>query len=151
MSNEKDTMNNETETIIKPVVVEMPDKPYVLRSLQAQDLFLLTRVVGSMDIKKLANVFNEKVDISAIASDETTNEDAVRELGYGTLIEIVGIVIDELPNCQEPLFKFLAAISNLTEEQVKTLPLADFIDMVTDVVKLKEFRDFFTRAARLMQ
>lgn len=140
-------MANENQNI-ETVVTE---KPYKLRGLQAKDLFLLTRVISALGIKKLADVFNAKVDVSAITSDDVSNEDAVRELGYGTIIEIVGIVLDNLPNCQDDLFKFLAAISNLNEKQVATLPLGDFVDMVTDVVQMQEFRDFFTQAAKFLR
>lgn len=132
-------------------VIEINAKPYQLRSLQAKDLFLLTRVISAIGIKQLAEVFNSKVDITAVASDEMSSEDAVREVGYGTIIEIVGIVIDNLPNCQNDLFKFLAAISDLTEKKVAELPLGDFVNMVTDVVQMKEFRDFFTQAAKFLQ
>ena len=132
-------------------VIEIRAKPYKLRALQAKDLFLLTRVISAIGIKQLASVFNSKVDITAVAADGVSNEDVVREVGYGTIIEIVGIVIDNLPNCQNDLFKFLAAISDLSEKKVAELPLGDFVNMVTDVVQMKEFRDFFTQAAKFLQ
>lgn len=138
--------------ITEPVIVAMPEnKPYTLRGLQAKDLFLLTRVISSLGIKNIANVFDSKVNVAAITSDDVSNEDAAREVGYGTIIEIVGIVIDNLPNCQDDLFTFLAAISDLTTKQVEELPLSDFIDMLTDVIKMKEFKDFFTQAERFLQ
>lgn len=139
--------------IIEPVIVTVPEQaqPYTLRGLRAKDLFLLTRVISSLGIKNVAKVFDEKVNVAAITSDEVSNEDAAREVGYGTIIEIVGIVIDNLPNCQDDLFKFLAAISDLDEKQVEELPLADFINMLTDVIKMKEFKDFFTQAERFLQ
>lgn len=139
--------------ITEPVIVTVPEqaRPYTLRGLRAKDLFLLTRVISSLGIKNVAKVFDEKVNVAAITSDEVSNEDAAREVGYGTIIEIVGIVIDNLPNCQDDLFKFLAAISDLDEKQVEELPLADFINMLTDVIKMKEFKDFFTQAERFLQ
>lgn len=141
-------MANENQSI-EPVVI-VGDKPYKLRSLQAKDLFLLTRVISALGIKKLAEVFNEKVDVAAV-TESAEAEDAVRDIGYGTVIEIVGIVIDNLPNCQNDLFKFLAAISNLNEKQVSTLPLGDFVNMITDVVQMQEFRDFFTQAEKFLR
>lgn len=144
-------MTNETKTEGINVIVAETEKPYKLRELQAKDLFLLTRVISSLGIKKLADVFTSKVDISAVAKDDMSNEDVVREVGYGTIIEIVGVVLDNLPSCQDDLFKFLAAISNLSEKKVSELPLGDFVDMIFEVVQKEEFRDFFTRAARFLR
>lgn len=138
---------NQTEDV--DVITVDEEKPYQLCELQARHLFLLTRVVSSLGIKKLADIFNNKVDVAAIANAE--NEDVVREVGYGTVIEIVGLVIENLPNCQDDLFKFLAAISNLNEKQIGALPLGDFVNMVSDVVRKKEFRDFFTQCAKFLQ
>lgn len=141
------TKENQTEGIN----VIVAEKPYQLRDLQAKDLFLLTRVVNSLGIKKLADVFRNKIDIKAIATDNVSNEDAVREVGYGTIIEIVGVVLENLPSCENDLYKFLAAISNLTEKKVSELPPGDFVDMISDVVKKDDFRDFFTRAAQFLR
>lgn len=135
MANEK-----QTETV--------EQKPYVLHELQAQHLFLLTRVIGKLDLKSLASIFASKVDVTKL-SDE--GEDAVRNVGYDTVIEIVGMVIENLPNCQNDLFKFLAAISNLNEKQVAALPLNHFVNMVSDVVRKDEFADFFTACAKFLK
>ena len=145
------SIENENIEVVVAEQAEQPAKPYELRGLQAKDLFLLTRVVSALGINKIAEVFNSKINIGAIAGEDVTNEDAVREIGYGTIIELVGIVIDNLPNCQDDLFKFLSAISNLSEKQVEELPLGDFVNMVSDVIKKQEFRDFFTQAARFLQ
>ena len=135
-----------TTEIENKATEEPKNKPYELHDLQAKHLFMLTRVVSAIGIKKLANVFETKADVG-----DLTGEDAIREIGYSTIIEVVGIVIDNLPNCQDDLFKFLAAISNLNEKQVAALPLADFIDMIYDVVKKPEFADFFKRCAAFLK
>lgn len=121
-------------------------KPYVLHELQAQHLFLLTRVIGKLDLKSIASVFASKVDV-----DKVDGEDAVRSVGYDTAIEIVGLVIEKLPDCQNDLFKFLATISNLNEKQVAALPLNHFVNMVSDVVRKDEFADFFTACAKFLK
>lgn len=133
----------DTETVEK--------KPYVLHELQAQHLFLLTRVIGKLDLKSIASIFASKVDVPKLADGEQNEEDAVRNIGYDTVIEIVGMVIENLPNCQNDLFKFLAAISDLNEKQVAALPLNHFVDMVSDVVRKDEFADFFTACAKFLK
>lgn len=137
-------MNTET-------VENVEQKPYVLHELQAQHLFLLTRVISKLDLKSLASIFASKVDVTKVAEDGQADEDAVRNIGYDTIIEIVGMVIENLPNCQNDLFKFLAAISNLNEKQVAALPLNHFVNMVSDVVRKDEFADFFTACAKFLK
>lgn len=132
-------------------VENVEQKPYVLHELQAQHLFLLTRVISKLDLKSLASIFASKVDVTKVAEDGQADEDAVRNIGYDTIIEIVGMVIENLPNCQNDLFKFLAAISNLSEKQVAALPLNHFVNMVSDVVRKDEFADFFTACAKFLK
>ena len=133
-------MANETNT------ETVEQKRYVLHELQAQHLFLLTRVIAKLDLKSIANIFAGKVDV-----EKLEGEDAVRAVGYDTVFEIVGLVIEKLPDCQNDLFKFLAAISNLNEKQVAALPLNQFVEMVSDVVRKDEFADFFTACAKFLQ
>lgn len=124
-------------------------KPYELKELQAQHLFLLTRVIGKLDLKAIASVFASKVDVGNVVDGQ--DEEAVRAVGYDTVIEIVGMVIEHLPNCQDELFRFLAAVSNLNEKQVAALPLNQFVNMVSDVVRKEEFADFFTACAKFLK
>lgn len=139
----------QTETV---EIVENEEKPYVLYELQAQHLFLLTRVISKLDLKRLANVFTSKVDVnSVVQDDEKATDEAIRNVGVDTVIEIVGMVIENLPNCQNELFKFLAAISNLNEKQVAALPLNHFVDMVSDVIHKEEFADFFTACGKFLK
>lgn len=122
--------------------IETKKKPYELHELQAKHLFMLTKVVSGIGIKKLAEVFETDVNVG-----DLTGDDAVRQIGYSTIVEIIGVVLENVSECQDDVFKFLASISNLTEKQVAALPLADFVDMVTDIIKMPEFADFFARLA----
>lgn len=132
-------------------------KPYTLRGLQAKDLFLMARIIGDIGFKELSRVFDDKVDIGAITildGDEIevkADSEVIREIGYGVVIDIIGIIIEHLPDCQDNLFKFLSQISDLSERKVGELPLGDFMDMLTDVFTMPEFSDFFGRAARLIK
>lgn len=136
-------MNEETQN------ETVEQKPYELKELQAQHLFLLTRVIGKLDLKAIASVFASKVDVAKVGDGQ--DEEAVRAVGYDTVIEIVGMVIEHLPNCQDELFRFLAAVSNLNEKQVAALPLNHFVNMVSDVVRKEEFADFFTACAKFLK
>lgn len=128
-------------------VVEIVEKPYELYPLKADDLFLLIRVLKGVDLKRLAGVFANKVDVTDLEQAQKSIDD----LGMDTVIECVGIIIDNLPNCKDDLYVFLASVSNLDEAQIANMPIGDFISMIKDVVTGSGFVDFFTQATKLLQ
>lgn len=121
-------------------------RPYALKPLAAQHLFLLARVIAALDVKRLAGIITSKVDVSE--SDD--REELAKKVGYETILEIVGVALENLPACQNDLFKFLSAVSNLSEREVGELPPADFVDMIHDVIVMPSFGDFFKRCGTFL-
>jgi hypothetical protein len=71
-------------------------------------------------------------------------------VGYGVLMELVTVVVDHLPECDNEIYKFLSGLSGLTVDQVADLPLGEFMEMITAVFKKHEFGDFFQAVSKLV-
>ena len=148
-------------------------KTYELRNLEAQDIFSLSRIIKKIGIanfkkclegeeikKAIAEYLNgdkeaEKADEKeAEKADEKEAEkkkalEGLTIAGIDVTFEIASVVFDRLPECETEVYNFLASLSGLKVIAIQKLPAADFFDMVIDVIKKPEFKDFFKRASRL--
>ena len=152
-------------------------KTYELRDLEAQDIFSLGRLIKKIGIANFKKCLEGEEIKKAIASyikgakktesetesstentekedeKETENDTALEGLtiaGIDVTFEIASVVFDRLPECETEVYNFLSSLSGLKVNAIQKLPMCDFFDMVIDVIKKPEFKDFFKRASRLL-
>jgi isopropylmalate/homocitrate/citramalate synthase len=80
-----------------------------------------------------------------------TAEKAIEEVGISVFIELVSIILGNLPKCENDIFNMLANTSDLTVEQVRKLDMAEFAEMIMDFVKKEEFADFIKVVSKLFK
>ena len=140
-------------------------KTYELRNLEAQDIFSLSRIIKKIGIanfkkclegeeikKAIAEYLNGDKEAEKADEKEAEKKKALEGLtiaGIDVTFEIASVVFDRLPECETEVYNFLASLSGLKVIAIQKLPAADFFDMVIDVIKKPEFKDFFKRASRL--
>lgn len=118
-------------------------KNYTLRNLEADDLFLVVKLVNKIGVRKMKDCFSSpevKEAITGAASGEEANLSAV---GMSVMLEIAGLVLENLPDCKNEIYDLLAKLSGMTREYIATLPSGTFTKMVMDVIRKDEFKDFF--------
>ena len=149
------------ETIEKNETIEAAEqeaaKPYTFRKLCAKDVFPMVGIIKKIGLKEF-KAFFEGEGISKImkiftaqkaektvedSTEEASNEKTVEELGFSLALEMAEIVFCNLESCENDIFKFLAAISEMKVEDVRNLELATFAEMVIDFFKKDDFKDFF--------
>lgn len=123
-------------------------KTYELRDLMAKDLFPMMRILSKLDMKELKKSF----DPSAIAKISQTGEvDLTEIVGMNIVFDLASIILANVPKCEDEIYTFLANISNLSKKEVEKLPMADFLQMIIDVITKQEFKDFFRQASKLIK
>lgn len=55
------------------------------------------------------------------------------------------MIVSKLPDCKTDLYSFLASLSGMKEKDIAELSMVTFYDMLIDVFKKEEFKDFFQR------
>ena len=134
------------------------EKPYVLKKLEAPAIFAMCKIIKGIGINEFKTLFGGEGALKNIInmskaesakkangkSDKNTNPDldVIVEIGAGIVLNVVGVVIENLPKCENDLYKFLSMVSNLSEKEVKSLSMADFTQMIIDVIKKEDFADF---------
>lgn len=147
-------------------IVEMTEtekiKPYELHTLNAEHIMPMVSIIRKIGINKLKNIISEDViqEVISLFVDgaknvvSTENEEEIKKSKEETLaaigvkvlptaFDILELILESLENIEADVFKFLSSVSNLQPEEVKHLALADFAEMILDVLHKKEFKDFY--------
>lgn len=136
-------MNNETMA-----------KAYTLRQLTAEDVFPMFKIISKIGIREFKACFESqgvKAAIAQAASEKESGNDAMNAIGLTVAFDIGGLLIDNLPKCKDDLFQLLAQLSGMTKQEIGALPLPTFAEMIIDVVKKDEFKDFFQVVSKLFK
>ena len=128
-------------------------KPYTFRRLAAEDIFPMFTIINKIGLKEFKTLFegDNLARLAASFKGGKTAEKAIEEVGISVFIEIVGIILGNLPKCEADIFNMLANTSDLTVEQVRKLDMADFAEMIMDFVKKEEFADFIKVVSKLFK
>jgi len=131
-------------TVMQEGDITTAEKVYTFRTLQATDVFLMFKILGKIGINEFAECFG-KESVQKMFST-LTGEKAVanftQTMGIAITLEVVNVILGNLPKCEQEIFQMLSSTSNLSVEQVKELDFPTFTAMVIDFVKKDEFKDF---------
>lgn len=122
------------------------EKKYELRRLNASDIFMMSKILSSIGIREFRKCFDSE-NIGELVKG-TKTEDAAAKVGVAVMFDIAGIVLDNLPSCEKYVYAFLANLSGLKADEIAALPMAEFAEMVVDVIKKEDFRDFMKVVSR---
>lgn len=111
-----------------------------LRDLKACDIFPMVSILRKIGIGTL----KDHLTPNLLKGDDSS-------VGYAVLMELMGILIEHLPDCDNEIYRFLSNLSGLTVDQVADLPLGDFMGMITAVFHKKEFGDFYQAVLKLLK
>lgn len=133
---------------------------YEMRKLQAKDIIPFTNLISKIKVKDIAACFGKDRLTRIIenvskekAEDEVSedNDDFVETIGYDVVLEVVDVILINLPDCEQPLFDFLANITGQKAETIKSMELSDFIEQIKAFIQKDELKDFTKVAAKLIK
>lgn len=128
------------------------EKPYSFRTLSSEDMFLMFKILGKIGIKELKKCF-EGDTMNALMTNfkkSGKNEKDLMAVGVAVGLDVVDILLCNLPKCEKEIYQLLAQTSNLTEEAIKK-DMILFTDMIIDFVKKDEFPAFIKVVSRLFK
>jgi hypothetical protein len=137
-----------------------------LRELKAKDILPMVKILQKIGLKQIREMLTpDKIKelMTAMKSEPDQQEDQQEDqkqeekidgrtiLGFNLIMEVVGLVLDNLPACESDIYKFIGSISNLTAEQVADLPLGEFTDIIVRILKDDGFSDFFKAVSKFVE
>lgn len=124
---------------------------FELRPLKSVDIFPMFNILSKIGLKNIRDSFSPdriKKITSAVDSGENTEEIATM-VGFSVIIDVIDIIMSNLPACQKEIFTFLSNISGMTVKEIENLDLGTFTELVIDVIQKEEFKDFFKAVSKL--
>lgn len=125
------------------------EKTYTLRALEAKDVFLMSKIIGAIGIKEFKDCFESDAIKSMITNPD--DEEAVASVGVAVFLDIAEIILNNLPKCEKDVYTFLGNLSGMTPEQIESLPMNTFFEMLIDVIQKEEFKDFMQVVSKLFK
>lgn len=132
----------------------MSEATYTLRSLQGADIFPMSAIIKKIGVKEFKNAFQDeeiKSLVNSINNGEMSKDAAANQAGMTVILNIVDVVLGNLPRAEKDIYKFLASLSGMKPDEVAALPMATFTGMVIDVIQKEEFKDFIKVVSRLFK
>ena len=134
--------------------VEAAVKPYTFRTLSADDMFLMFKIIKAIGLKEIKTCFEgddlEKL-ISAFDNTDAEGKDsALLSVGAGIALEAADLLIGNLPKCEKEIYQLLAQVSGLPVDEVKK-DMILFTEMLIDFVQKEEFPAFIKVVSRLFK
>jgi hypothetical protein len=129
-------------------------KAYELRRLTADDVFPMFQIISKIGIKEFKACFESPEVMQMIkdaASNEKAKDDVTASVGMKVAFDLAGIVVSNLASCKGDIYQFLAQLSGKTVKDIGALPMMTFFEMIIDVIKKEEFKDFFQVVAKLLK
>ena len=131
--------------------MEATKKKYELRRLAAKDIFAMSRVIGKVGLNNFKRCFdNEELRtlVSGLSDDDKKDDKKITAVGMTVALEVADVLFAHLPDCEKELYQFLSSVSGLKVAEIQELPMDEFFEMVVEIVKKPEFKDFFKVASR---
>lgn len=128
-------------------------KTYELRDLTADDMFPMFQIISKIGVKEFKHCFESpdvKKAVEGIASGKGKKED-LTAVGMTIAFDLAGVILSNLASCKDDIYQLLAQLSGMAVKDIAKLPMMTFMEMVIDVIKKREFADFFQAASGLFK
>ena len=128
-------------------------KAYELRKLTAEDVFPMFQIISKIGLKEFKHCFDSP-DVKAAVANVASGADGQADLtavGVSVAIDMASVVISRLGSCKNDIYLLLSQLSGMTTKDIAELPMVTFFEMIIDVIKKEEFKDFFQVVTKLFK
>lgn len=130
-------------------------KPYTLRALCAKDVFPMVKIIRKIGLKGIVKAFNPeeiKAITESVSEEENATVDSIAEtVGVAVVLKIVDVILENLEAAEQEIFGFLGGLAGMTADEVGSLPMDVFFEMLVDTFQSKEFVGFVKVVSRFLK
>lgn len=132
----------------------MMAKAYTLRTLTADDMFPMFNIVSKIGIREIKNCFSPattRAMLDSLKGDDGDREEKINAVGVMIGMDVLSVIMERLPACRDDLYQLLSQLSGMDKKEIGALPMPTFAEMIIDVIRKEEFRDFFGAVSKLLK
>ena len=130
-------------------------KPYTLRALCAKDVFPMVKIIRKIGLKDIGKAFDPeeiKAITESVSEEENATVDSIAEtVGVAVVLKIVDVILENLEAAEQEIFGFLGGLAGMTADEVGSLPMDVFFEMLMDTFQSKEFVGFMKVVSRFLK
>ena len=130
-------------------------KPYTLRALCAKDVFPMVKIIRKIGLKDIGKAFNPeeiKAITESVSEEENATVDSIAEtVGVAVVLKIVDVILENLEAAEQEIFGFLGGLAGMIADEVGSLPMDVFFEMLVDTFQSKEFVGFMKVVSRFLK
>ena len=89
--------------------------------------------------------------IAEMSSGESSGDELKATVGVTVLFELASVILSNIGKCKDDIYMLLAQLSGMTTKEIAKLPMQTFMEMIVEVIKKKEFSDFFQGVVKLFR
>lgn len=104
-----------------------------LRKLCTKDLFPMMKILSKIHVREFKKCF-ENIDPKA----------GIEKIGIEVMLDAADVIFTNIGACEKDIYGFIADLSGVKPEEIAKLPMAEFAEIIIELVTKDEFRDFFT-------
>lgn len=128
-----------------------------IRELNMTDIMPMVSVLNKLNFKKIVSVLDDskkeaqqKAKAANVTDEDMQNDEVVMGFALDMFLPVVGVILEELPACEKPLFRWLASMCSVSEKEFRALPPAALPEVLYNIVHQERFGDFFKAASKFL-
>lgn len=121
-----------------------------MRQLTSKDIFPMCQIIKKIGIDEFKQCFSTPEVLKMVTEDGGTGKVA-NQIGISIMFDIVSIIVGNLPKCKDEIYNFLASLTGSSSKELEELSLADFTQLIVDLVQKEEFKDFIGVVSKLFK
>lgn len=131
---------------------ETTEKKYELRELQSKDVFPMFRIISKIGVKEFKSCLDTEEVKDAISKMANKQGKAnVEAVGMAVMLDIASVVISHIADAEADIYQFLSGLSGMSRKDLESLDMVTFFEMIVDVFKKEEFKDFIGVVSKLFK
>ena len=121
---------------------------YTFRQLKSTDIFPMAKIISKIGIKEFKECFESDAVKTLVRNAGNGDTSAV---GLAVMIDVVGVVLSHLEECEKDIYSFLASVTELDVSEIENASMADFAEMIVALVQKEEFKGFIGVVSKLFK
>ena len=123
-----------------------------LRKLQASDIFSMVRIINGIGFKTIKDSINvEEINELRKGMTEENSDTVASQVGTNVVMSILGTLVENLPKVENDVYEFAGNVAGMKAKDVAKMDAGDFIELLISIFTKDEFKDFFSRASKLIK
>lgn len=123
-----------------------------LRKLQATDIFAMVRIINGIGFKTIKDSINvEEINELRKGMTEENSDTVASQVGMNVVMSLLGTVVENLPKVENDVYEFAGNVAGMKAKDVAKMEAGDFIELLISIFTKEEFKDFFSRASKLIK